>query len=123
MHYLFDMVAPYPLLSVPKLFGLPGGLMLSLGSLWLAVLKTKADPNLGNESHWGGEMAFTLLLAATGITGITLFVVTGTALVAPMLAIHLGAVLTLFLTMPYSKMAHGFYRLAALIRDAQIKSS
>ena len=31
----------------------------------------------------------------------------------------LGTVLGLFLLVPYSKMAHGFYRLAALVRDAQ----
>jgi citrate/tricarballylate utilization protein len=31
----------------------------------------------------------------------------------------LGAVLTFFLITPYSKMVHGFYRLAALVRDAQ----
>ena len=37
----------------------------------------------------------------------------------PLLALHLGAVLTLFLLTPYSKMAHGFYRMAALVRDAQ----
>ena len=39
------------------------------------------------------------------------------------LALHLGAVLGFFLLMPYSKMAHGFYRLAALIRDAQRKAA
>jgi citrate/tricarballylate utilization protein len=35
-----------------------------------------------------------------------------------MLILHLGAVLTLFLLLPYSKMAHGFYRFAALVQDA-----
>ena len=33
----------------------------------------------------------------------------------------LGAVLAFFLLTPFTKMAHGFYRLAALIRDAQRK--
>jgi len=33
---------------------------------------------------------------------------------------YLG-VLAFFLTLPYSKMAHGFYRFAALVRDAQIR--
>jgi citrate/tricarballylate utilization protein len=40
-----------------------------------------------------------------------------------MLAVHLGCVLTLFLMMPYSKMVHGFFRLAALTRDAQTNGS
>ena len=122
LHYAFDIPAPYGFFSLPKLLGLPGGLLLSAGALSLAWLKTKADPALGTAHHWGGEMAFVLLLAATGLTGLALYLATGTSLVAALLAIHLGSVLTLFLTTPYSKMAHGFYRFAALVRDAQIKA-
>ena len=119
LHYGFDMPAPYGPLSLPKLLGVPGGVLLGFGALWLAWLKTKADPALGAIAHRGGEMAFVLLLAASGMTGLALFAATGSAYVAPLLAVHLGSVLALFLTTPYSKMAHGFYRLAALLRDAQ----
>jgi citrate/tricarballylate utilization protein len=35
-----------------------------------------------------------------------------------MLAIHLGAVMALFLTLPYGKFAHGIFRTAALLRFA-----
>jgi citrate/tricarballylate utilization protein len=35
-----------------------------------------------------------------------------------LLAIHLGVVMALFLTMPYGKFAHGFYRSAALLKWA-----
>ena len=35
---------------------------------------------------------------------------------ACILALHLGAVLALFLTMPYGKFVHGLYRFAALVR-------
>ncbi|MCV6594335.1 MAG: hypothetical protein OIF48_15385 [Silicimonas sp.] len=35
-----------------------------------------------------------------------------------LLALHLGAVLTFFLLTPFTKMAHGPYRLAALLRSA-----
>lgn len=119
LHYFFDMQAPYGLFSLPKLLGLPGGILLTIGAVALARLKTQADPELGAVSVWGGEMAFVLLLGATGFTGLVLYAATGTALVGPLLAIHLGTVLAFFLTTPYSKMVHGFYRLAALIRDAQ----
>jgi len=36
-------------------------------------------------------------------------------------AIHLGLVLALFLTLPYSKMVHGLYRAMALFRDRREK--
>ncbi|MEP3331561.1 hypothetical protein [Sedimentitalea sp.] len=39
------------------------------------------------------------------------------------LPLHLGAVLTFFLVTPYSKMAHGFYRLAALAREETVESA
>ncbi len=121
MHYLFASPAPYPLFSVPKLLGVPGGLLLTVGCAGLAWLKTKADASLGAASLWGAEMAFVLLLGATGATGLLLYAATGTGLMPLLLAVHLGSVLTFFLTMPYTKMTHAFFRFAALIRDAQIK--
>jgi citrate/tricarballylate utilization protein len=122
LHYVFDLQAPYEFFSLPKLLGVPGGILLSLGALTLAWLKLKADPALGAASVWGGEMAFVLLLAGTGLTGLALYAATGTGLVPGLLAVHLGVVLAFFLTLPYSKMAHGFYRFAALVRDAQTKA-
>ncbi len=119
MHYVFNLQAPYSLLSIPKLLGIPGGVLLTVGCVGLAWLKLRADESLGASAVWGGEMAFTLLLGATGATGLALYLATGTPLVPTLLAIHLGTVLTLFVLMPYSKMMHGFFRMAALLRDAQ----
>jgi citrate/tricarballylate utilization protein len=122
MHYLFDWPAPYPWWTAPKLFGVPGGILLVVGAGGLAWLKTRADPALGSPAAWGGDMGFVLLLALTGLTGLVLYWAAGTAAVGTLLALHLGTVLALFLLTPYSKMAHGFYRLAALVRDAQVTS-
>lgn len=121
LHYGFGIEAPYGLFSIPKLLGLPGGLLLTVGAVALAWLKTKADPDLGAPSVGGAEMAFVVLLGATGATGLALYGATGTALVSPLLALHLGTVLAFFVTTPYSKMVHGFYRMAALVRDAQLR--
>lgn len=121
LHYVFGLEAPYSFLSLPKLLGVPGGILLTLGAFGLAHLKTKADPDLGAPANASGEMAFVLLLGLTGLTGLLLYAATGTSLVAPLLAIHLGAVLAFFLTLPFSKMVHGFYRTAALVRDAQAR--
>lgn len=121
LHYVLDMPAPYPFFSLPKLLGVPGGILLTLGAAGLAMLKLRADPALGAVAAWGGEMAFVILLGLTGLTGLALYGATGTGLVAPLLALHLGTVLAFFVTLPYSKMAHAAYRLAALTRDAQLK--
>ena len=118
MHYLLDWPAPYGLLTPPKLLGVPGGVMMVIGAAGLAVLKLRADPALGAARVWGGEMAFILLLGAVALTGLALFGATGTLLVAPLLALHLACVLVLFVLMPYSKMVHGFFRLAALVAEA-----
>ena len=121
LHYGFGLEAPYGLVSLPKLLGLPGGILLCAGAAGLAWLKTKADPGLGSPRTWGGEMAFVLLLFAVSATGLALYAATGSAAVEWLLPVHLGTVLTFFLLAPYSKMAHGFYRLAALIKDAECK--
>ena len=36
----------------------------------------------------------------------------------PLLIVHLGIVLALFLTLPYGKFVHGLYRTAALVKYA-----
>ena len=119
MHYFFDLPAPYPLLSLPKMLGLSGGLLLSAGTLGLAWLKVKADRHLGAERIWGGEMGFIALLFFVSTSGLVLYAFAVSTWLPELLAVHLGAVLTFFLLTPYCKMAHGFYRFAALIRDAQ----
>ena len=106
LHYGFGLEAPYALFSLPKLLGIPGGILLCLGTGALAYLKTKADPNLGAPKAWGGEMAFVLLLFAVSATGLLLYAATGTAAVSALLPLHLGTVLTFFLLTPFSKMAN-----------------
>ena len=123
MHYLLDWPAPYPWWAPPKLLGVPGGIALCLGTGVLAWLKTKADPALGAPNRWGGEMGFVLLLFFVSATGLALYWASGTGAVPALLAVHLGAVLTLFVLTPYSKMAHGFFRLAALAIDHRRKRS
>ena len=118
LHYGFGLEAPYGMFSLPKLLGVPGGLLLCLGTAGLAWLKTKADPKLGAPRVWGGEMAFVVLLFAVSATGLLLYAATGTGAVSWLLPLHLGVVLTFFLLTPYSKMAHGFYRMAALTHEA-----
>ena len=118
MHYLLGLEAPYGLISVPKLLGVPGGLMMVAGTVGLGWLKLRADKSLGARRVWGGEMAFVLLLGAVALSGLALYAASNTGAVGVLLAVHLATVMVLFLLMPFSKMVHGFYRLAAMIAEA-----
>ncbi len=85
------------------------------------LLKQKSDRYLGDPLEWDGDIGFILLLGFVGLSGLVLYALGSTPLMPALLAIHLGSVLTFFLLTPYTKMAHGFYRLAAFVRDAQRK--
>jgi len=55
------------------------------------------------------------------LTGMLLLALRDTAAMGIMLAVHLGFVLALFISMPYSKFVHAVYRFAALLRFAAEK--
>ena len=95
------------------------GYLLSIGTLGLALLKLRADNHLADVRVWGGEMGFVLLLFVVSTSGLALYLFGGSGWLRELLALHLGAVLAFFLLTPYTKMVHGFYRLAALIKVAQ----
>ncbi|MEM9783533.1 MAG: tricarballylate utilization 4Fe-4S protein TcuB [Pseudomonadota bacterium] len=119
MHYGLDWPAPYAWYTLPKLFGVTGGVMLCIGTAWLARLKRQSDPALGEQGVRGGQVAFIWLLFAVSATGLALYAATGTALVPVLLPVHLATVFALFVLTPYSKMAHGFFRMLALAIEAR----
>lgn len=121
MHYVFGLHAPYGFWSLPKLLGVPGGILMVIGTVWLASLKLRSEKNLGDANAWGGEMGFIALLFLVAATGLALYWLGSTAMMPTLLAVHLGSVLSFFLLTPYTKMAHGFYRLAALVREESMK--
>jgi citrate/tricarballylate utilization protein len=65
------------------------------------------------------ESAFILMLFLTSLTGLALLVWRDTAAMGFLLAIHLGVVFALFITLPYGKFVHGIYRFVALMRYAR----
>jgi citrate/tricarballylate utilization protein len=113
-HYLLDWPAPYDWTELPKLFGIPGGIGLVIGPVGLMHAKLKREPDMLDPAKFGMDTAFIAMLFATGATGLALMVLRETAAMGVTLALHLGVVFSLFLTMPYGKFVHGLYRFGAL---------
>ncbi|PTX54405.1 citrate/tricarballylate utilization protein [Litoreibacter ponti] len=121
LHYGFDMPAPYSLWSLPKLFGITGGLLLTAGCVWMLALKARAEAHLSDPETTAADTAFVGLLGMVAASGLALYALGQTVAMPALLALHLGAVASFFLLTPYTKMAHGFFRLAALLKDAQAR--
>jgi citrate/tricarballylate utilization protein len=117
-HYLLDWPAPYDFTSLPKLLGTVGGISLTLGTLWLWRLNLARDPNHGDAQQRPMDRGFIALLFFISVTGLALMLSKNTAAMPILLAVHLGMVMALFLTLPYGKFAHGIFRTAALLRFA-----
>lgn len=115
-HYLFGWEAPYPWISLPVILGSLGGAGLLLGPAGLLWLNLRRDPQHGDSTQHGMDRGFIALLFLISATGFALLVLRDTRFMALWLAIHLGTVMALFLTMPYGKFAHGVFRSAALLK-------
>jgi len=117
-HHLLAWPAPYPFWSVPVILGVVGGVGLVAGAAGLFWLKLAGDHEPQAGRLLGADAGLLLLLMLIGVTGLLLLAVRATGAMGVTLAVHLGFVLALFATMPYSKFVHGVYRMGALIRHA-----
>ncbi|MDN4017189.1 tricarballylate utilization 4Fe-4S protein TcuB [Zwartia panacis] len=117
-HYVFGWQAPYDYTSLPVILGTVGGIGLLIGPIGLLTLNLKRSPLHGDAAQKPMDRGFIALLFLTSLTGLALLIWRDTGAMALLLAIHLGVVMALFLTMPYGKFAHGFYRCAALLKSS-----
>jgi citrate/tricarballylate utilization protein len=115
-HYLLNLHAPYDVSSLPVILGSLGGLGLVIGPVGLLWLNLRRDPKHGDPAQHGMDRGFILLLLLVSATGFALLLLRDTSFMALWLAIHLGTVMALFLTLPYGKFAHGIFRSAALLK-------
>jgi citrate/tricarballylate utilization protein len=117
-HYMFHWHAPYALASLPVVLGILGGLGLLIGPIGLFVLRRRRMPILTDQRPLGMDTAFLAMLLLTSATGFLLMLLRDTQFMGLLLALHLGVVFGLFLTLPYGKFVHGLYRFAALMKYA-----
>jgi citrate/tricarballylate utilization protein len=117
-HYVFKWQAPYAITSLPVLLGTVGGIGLLLGPAGLLWLNLRRHPLHGDAAQKPMDRGFIALLFLTSLTGLALLIWRDSAAMGLLLAVHLGVVMALFLTLPYGKFAHGIFRSAALLKWA-----
>jgi len=115
-HYALERHAPYAFWSLPTLLGTAGGVGLLAGPAGLLWLKTRHDSELASENQTGMDLGFLVLLVLVSVTGLLLLALRETAAMGVVLAVHLGVVMALFITLPYGKFVHAVYRFTALVR-------
>jgi citrate/tricarballylate utilization protein len=112
-HYLLGITAPYPYLSIPVLIGTLGGLMLLAGTSGFIYLKFNQ-----RRARQMGQLQLDLTLTTSlwliALSGLLLLVLRETSAMPALLLVHLGFVFGFFITMPYTKMVHGLFRMLSL---------
>jgi citrate/tricarballylate utilization protein len=83
------------------------GLLISPAGL---LAENGRDPDLVDETRFGMDVFAMLFL--TSLTGIVLLLLRETPAMGPLLALHLGVVFALFVTMPNGKFITGFIGLS-----------
>jgi len=117
-HYFLGLHAPYALNSLPVILGTLGGIGLLIGPAGLLYLNLQRNSEHGDASQKPMDRAFIVLLFMISISGLLLLAYRDTSAMVALLVVHLGFVMGFFLTMPYGKFAHGFYRVAALLKNS-----
>lgn len=115
-HYGPGWQAPYPWWSPVVVLGTLGGLGLVIGPIGLLREKQRRDPAIQHSQGADMDKAFIWMLLLVSSTGLALLLLRDSAAMGIALAIHLGCVFAMFISLPYSKFVHGLYRYVALIR-------
>ena len=118
-HHILHRLAPYPILSLPVLLGTLGGVAMLAGSAGLAWLQRHADSVPAATIARSGERTVGWLLMALAGSGLALMLLRETPAMGLLLVMHLGLAATSLFLLPYGKLAHGPYRMAALWQAAR----
>lgn len=114
----FGWQAPYGYLSLPVVLGTLGGIGLLVGPGGLLFFKYRRNREISDDNHSGMDSSFLVLLVLASLSGLMLLLFRETSGLGILFAVHLGLVMSLFLTAPYSKFVHGIYRFLAIAKYA-----
>jgi citrate/tricarballylate utilization protein len=116
--HLLHWRAPYPVWSWPVMLGTVGGVALLVGTGGLLYLKARMDSLPASPRALGMDVGFLVLLFLSSLSGLLLLILRETPAMGTLLAVHLGIVVGLFVTLPYGKFVHAIFRYAALVKNA-----
>ncbi len=115
--YFLNRLPPYPYLSVPVITGTVGGVAMTIGCLGLLALKRRSDPIQTTPTMRAADYGFIGALLALAVTGLLVLALRTTPAFAPLLVVHLTAVIICFGIAPYTKFVHWIYRVLAIYKD------
>ena len=117
LEHLLGSAPPYPLLSVPVVSGVAGGLAMIAGcsGLMAAKRRSAAAPTDGPMA----QRDFGMLVALNGlaITGMLTLLARTSAAFSLILIVHLATIVVCFAIAPYTKFVHFVYRFLAIVKD------
>lgn len=122
--YIEGKPLPVPILHPYKILGNVSAVALVVGGLWLMYrrwfLPSERGPSTAFDNFFLGVV---LLLIATGIlTELARFYLAPLPAVL-VYVVHLGTVVALFGTFPYSKFAHMLYRILAMVHERMVSTA
>jgi quinone-modifying oxidoreductase subunit QmoC len=116
--YIQHLDMPLPLLHPYKILGNVSAVLLVIGGLQLVIKRYGSGRALVSSNAF--DNFFLVLVATVIVTGVATEAVRLASMPTAAFVIytlHLGVVMTLFLTFPYSKFAHMLYRALALVHQ------
>ncbi|ARE39588.1 TcuB: works with TcuA to oxidize tricarballylate to cis-aconitate [Rhodovulum sp. P5] len=116
LHHSAGQLAPYPVHSPPVVLGALGGVAMLMGLAGLEWRRRNADRAPAAIRMETADRVLRACLAIVAATGLALLAFREAAAMGLLLALHLGSVLGLALSLPFGKLSHGAYRAAALLR-------
>ncbi len=122
---LGEATYPVPITHWVKWFGNLSAVALVLGGVMLYLNRLTVSRQVGAATAFDRFFLWTVLgVIASGVaTEVLRFVATSEALIylgCGVYVVHLGVVFTLFITFPYSKFAHLYYRTLAVVHERMV---
>jgi len=112
---LFGVKTPLPQLHPVKILGNASAVLLAVGVVWLVANRLAGGESAGRSRAFDTFLlALVVLVILSGIGAELGRLALPVPLALAVYVLHLGTVLSLFLTFPFSKFAHALYRTLAM---------